>query len=113
MSESLRRQEEALEAARNASRIESLGIGRFSGSSTPLSESLAARQFHQLTPARIERRAEMNQPYLSHIATPVQSGITSGFMTTWFTIRNFVSWFMIQRFLLRRFIPIPRKLLRG
>ena len=80
MSESLRRQEEALEAARNASRIESLGIGRFSGSSTPLSESLAARQFHQLTPARMERRAEMNQPYQPYIAEPVQSGITSGLL---------------------------------
>ena len=80
MSESLRRQEEALEAARNASLIKNSGIGRFSGSPTPLSKSLAARQIRQLTPARMERREAMNQPYQSYIAEPVRSGISSALL---------------------------------
>lgn len=77
---SLREMEEELEAQRESARRESLGIGRFSGSDSALSQSLAGRQFHDLTPARMERREAMNQPYHSHIAAPVQSGISSGLL---------------------------------
>jgi len=73
----LRETEEELEAQRESERREKLGIGRFSGQPSVLSQSLASRQFHELTPARMERRAEMNKPYQSHIAEPVQSGISS------------------------------------
>ena len=77
---SLREMEEELEAQRESARRESLGIGRFSGSHSALSQTLAGRQFHDLTPSRMERREAMNQPYQSHIAAPVQSGISSGLL---------------------------------
>jgi len=77
---SLKEMEEALEAQRESARVERLGIGRFSGSPSSLTQSLAGRQFHELTPARMERREEMSKPYQSHIAAPVQSGISSGLL---------------------------------
>jgi len=77
---SLKEMEEELEAQRESARVERLGIGRFSGSPSSLTQSLAGRQFHELTPARMERREAMNQPYQSHIAAPVQSGISSSLL---------------------------------
>ena len=77
---SLKEMEDELEAQRERERVERLGIGRFSGSPSSLTQSLAGRQFHELTPARMERREAMNQPYHSHIAAPVQSGISSGLL---------------------------------
>jgi len=77
---SLKEMEEALEAERERKRLEELGAGRFSGSLSALSQSLAGRQFHELTPARMERREEMSKPYQSHIAAPVQSGISSALL---------------------------------
>lgn len=72
--------EEELEAQRESERRERLGIGRFSGQPTALSQSLADRQFRQLTPAGMERREAMNKPYQSHIAEPVRSGISSALL---------------------------------
>ena len=77
---SLKEMEEELEAQRESARVERLGIGRLSGSPSSLTQSLAGRQFHELTPARMERREAMNQPYQSHIAAPVQSGISSSLL---------------------------------
>jgi len=77
---SLKEMEDELEAQRESARVERLGIGRFSGSPSSLTQSLAGRQFHELTPARMERREAMNQPYQSHIAAPVQSGISSSLL---------------------------------
>lgn len=77
---SLKEMEEELESQRESARVERLGIGRFSGSPSSLTQSLAGRQFHELTPARMERRESMNQPYQSHIAAPVQSGISSSLL---------------------------------
>jgi 5-methylcytosine-specific restriction endonuclease McrA len=77
---SLKEMEEELESQRESARVERLGIGRFSGSPSSLNQSLAGRQFHELTPDRMERREAMNQPYQSHIAAPVQSGISSALL---------------------------------
>ncbi len=77
---SLKEMEEELEAQRESERREKLGIGRFSGSPSALSQSLESRQFRQLTPAGMERREAMNQPYQSHIAEPVRSGISSALL---------------------------------
>jgi hypothetical protein len=77
---SLKEMEDELEAQRERERVERLGIGRFSGSPSSLTQSLAGRQFYELTPDRMERREAMNQPYHSHIAAPVQSGISSGLL---------------------------------
>jgi hypothetical protein len=77
---SLREMEEALEAQRQSEIAERFGIGRFSGSPSSLTQSLAGRQFHELTPARMERREEMSQPYQSHVAASVHSGISSGLL---------------------------------
>ena len=77
---SLKEMEEELEAQRESERRERLGIGRFSGQPTALSQSLASRQFRKLTPAGMERREAMNQPYQSHIAEPVHSGISSALL---------------------------------
>jgi hypothetical protein len=77
---SLREMEEALEAQRQSEIAERFGIGRFSGSPSSLTQSLVGRQFHELTPARMERREEMSQPYQSHVAASVHSGISSGLL---------------------------------
>ena len=77
---SLREMEEALEAQRQSEIAERFSIGRFSGSPSSLTQSLAGRQFHELTPARMERREEMSQPYQSHVAASVHSGISSGLL---------------------------------
>jgi hypothetical protein len=77
---SLKEMEKELEDQRERERVERLGIGRFSGSPSSLTQSLAGRQFYELTPDRMERREAMNQPYQSHIAAPVQSGISSGLL---------------------------------
>jgi curved DNA-binding protein CbpA len=77
---SLKEMEEELESQRESARVERLGIGRFSGSPSSLNQSLVGRQFHELTPDRMERREAMNQPYRSHIAEPVQSGISSALL---------------------------------
>jgi hypothetical protein len=77
---SLREMEEELEAQRENERRERLGIGRFSGQPSALSQSLADRQFRQLTPAGMERREAMKQPSQSYIAEPVRSGISSALL---------------------------------
>ena len=77
---SLKEMEEELEAQRESEMRERLGIGRFSGKPSALSQSLASRQFRQLTPAGMERREAMKQPYQSHIAEPVRSGISSALL---------------------------------
>jgi hypothetical protein len=77
---SLKEMEEELEDQRERKRVEMLGIGRFSGSPSALNQSLAGRQFHELTPARMERREAMNQPYREYIAEPVHSGISSALL---------------------------------
>jgi hypothetical protein len=77
---SLKEMEEELESQRESEIRERLGIGRFSGKPSALSQSLANRQFRQLTPAGMERREAMKQPYQSHIAEPVRSGISSALL---------------------------------
>lgn len=77
---SLKEMEQELEAQRESEKRERLGIGRFSGTPSALSQSLASRQFRELTPAGMERREAMNQPYQSHIAQPVHSGISSALL---------------------------------
>lgn len=77
---SLKEMEEELEAQRESEMRERLGIGRFSGKPSALSQSLASRQFRQLTPAGMERREAMKQPSQSYIAEPVRSGISSALL---------------------------------